>query len=248
MITYNGNDLSSLLTVLDIRRPLLAPQKLTTLSIQGRDGSFYFRKNNADYSVEVDIMIKGNTLTDVRNGARNLADLLYTDSPEKLIFSDEPDKYIMATLSDDSTFSDVAYTSKATLKFYCPDPFWYALTDDIQTWTSGGSKSFSRQGTAPSLPKIQIKGANSTGTISIAYNGSTMTFSGQLGSTDTLVIDSSNLTAYVIKSDLTTIPVMDQLDNLDFPVVNKGIVNIDFETSNGATISNITMNCNSRWR
>lgn len=248
MITYNGNDLSSLLIVQDIKRPLLAPQKLTTLSIQGRDGSFYFRKNNADYTVDVDIMIKGTSLNDVRNNSRNLADLLYTDGPEKLIFSDEPDKYIMATISDDTTFSDEALTSKVTLKFYCPDPFWYALTDDIQTWTSKGSKSFTRQGTAPSLPRIEIKGSNSSGSISISYNGSTMTFNGSLSATDTLVIDSSNLTAYVIKSDLTTIPVMDQLDNLDFPVINKGTVNIDFETSNGATISNITMYTNSRWR
>lgn len=248
MITYNGNDLSSLITVTDIRRPILAPQKLSTLSIVGRDGAFYFRKQNADYIVEVDILIKGSSLQDVRNQVRDLADLLYTEQPEQLICADEPDKYIKATLTDDTVLSDIFVTSKATLKFYCPDPYWYAITDDIQTYTTAGAKSFIRQGTAPSYPKFEIKGSNGSGSISITCNGSTMSFTGGLISSDILVIDSNLITAYVIKSDGSTVPVMDQLDNLDFPVFNKGTVDITFAVSGGATVSEIKVFSNSRWR
>lgn len=247
MLNFNGVDFSDIVIVNDVKRPILPPQKLVALSIVGRQGSFLFYKQSEAYTIDVKITIKGKDHKDLRAKVRALAERLYTEDVAPLVFSDEPDKYIMAIISDDSELDEIYTIGQGTIKFYCPDPFWYAVNDDIFTYNSPGTYRFSRKGTADSFPKIEIKGTNTGGSITISDGNNTMTFTGELLSGETLVLDSDLITAYIIKTNGDKVPVMDKLSNLDFPVLKKGTNTLSVSVSGGAAISQVKIYCKSRW-
>ncbi|WP_176519037.1 distal tail protein Dit [Priestia megaterium] len=247
MINFNGYDLSNDIRVTDVKRPVLPPSVLTTSSIVGRSGAFLFYKQFGDYTIPVSFMLIKNSLSELRQSVRDLAAKLDTNEPAKLIFEDEPDKYINAIVSDDSTLSETAAIGSGTINFYCPDPYWYAITDDVFDYWSTGTKTFTRKGTAESNPLIEILGTSSNGSLTLSNGTSTMTFTGQLNNGETLVLDSDLLTAYILKTDGTKVAVLDKLDNLDFLVLSPDSNTITISSSN-FTLVKLTVNCRSRWK
>jgi predicted phage tail component-like protein len=252
MFTFNGIDFTNLVQVQDITRPLLAPQKLTTVSIEGRAGSIFFDKVADSYEIEISFSVKANSVAELRTAVRDLADKLDTDEPQQLIINDEIDKYTYAVLSGDSEFSTLYTLGQGKIKFYVTDPFWYAVSDDIFTYTDTNSHTFSRQGNAVSYPTIEITGTSTTGTYTFTNSGSntntSMKYTGALASGEKLIIDSENLTAYILKTNGTQVSVLNKLDNLDFPVLSKGNNTVRVLTGGGATLTNYKVTCNSRWK
>lgn len=247
MITFNGIDLSNDIRVTSVERPILPPSLLTTSTIVGKPGDFIFYKQAGSYSIPVGFMLIEKKLTTLRQKTRELAEKLDTDEPAPLIFSDEPDKYINAIVQDDTFLSEVGAVGSGTINFFCPDPYWYAVEDDIITRTSPGVLEFIRKGTAPSFPLIEIKGLNS-GSISVETKDAKMTFNGDLKEGETLFLDTDLITAYVVNSSGISRSVMHQLDNLDFPVLHKGTNFLSIIANSGTTISNIKITCRSRWK
>lgn len=248
-MNFNGIDFTQIITINDIKRPILPSQRLTTKSIVGRHGAFFFQKQSDALEIEVKITIRGSNPSDLRNKIRDLADKLDTDQPAPLIFNDEPDKYVMAIISDDTNLDEIYRIGQGTLTFFVPDPFYYAITDDTFTYTTTGAKTFTRKGTASSYPKIEIKGTNSVGSITIDDgNGNVMTFNGSLTSSETLVLDSKRLTAYIIESNGDIRPVLHQLDELNFPVLKKGSNTVTVSKSGSFNLTQIKIYCNSCWK
>lgn len=251
MITFNGTDLSPYLEVNDIKRPILPDQELTTLSIPGRQGTFLFYKQKGALIIPVDVTIKGKTRADLRQKIRDVADILDTDEEltAQTIFHDEPDKYVMAAVDGATELNEIYKTGQGTLNFYCPDPYYYALSDDVFVYSAHGDYSFTRKGTAPSYPLIKIEGTNSRGSITISSNGiNTLTFDGELKTGEVLVLDSDLITAYIEKTTGEKVSVMQHLDTLDFPVLKKGENTFSVSVDGGATVTSINVKCNSRWK
>lgn len=251
MITFNGTDLSPYLEVNDIKRPILPDQELTTLSIPGRQGTFLFYKQKGALIIPVDVTIKGKTRADLRQKIRDVADILDTDEEltAQTIFHDEPDKYVMAAVDGATELNEIYKTGQGTLNFYCPDPYYYALSDDVFVYSEPGIYTFTRKGTAPSYPLIEIQGTNSGGAITISSNNvNTMKFDGDLATGEKLVLNSDLITGYVEKTTGERVSIMDKLDNLDFPVLKKGENNLSVTVENGATVTSVNIKCNSRWK
>lgn len=248
MINFNGKDLSSDIRVIDVKRPILPPSLITSSTIVGRPGAFLFISKDGSYTIPVDFMIIEKQQTALRQKIRSLAEKLDTLEPAPLIFKDEPDKYINAIVSDDSELSETLAIGSGTINFFCPDPYWYAVKDDVIVKTAPGNYEFARKGTAESYPLIEIKGRNAGGKITISDGNNQMTFDGSLGDGETLVLDTDLITAYIIKIDGKTISVMDKLDTLDFPVLQPKTANLSVATSSGATVSNVKITCRSRWK
>lgn len=247
MINFNGNDLSSLIRVTDVKRPVLPPSNLTTKSIVGRPGAFLFYKQFGAYTIPVSFMLIEKTQQNLRLKVRELAEKLDTDTTARLIFTDEPDKYINAIVSDESELSEVAAIGSGTIGFFCPDPYWYAVNDDVFEYTSSGAKQFLRKGSAESFPLIEITGTSTSGTITLTNESASISYAGSLKAGEKLVLDSDLLTAYIEEADGNKIPVLDKLDNLDFLVLNKGTNNLTISKTN-FTLTKLTVSCRSRWK
>jgi predicted phage tail component-like protein len=249
MFTYNGIDFGGLVHVQDVVRPILAPQKLTTVSIEGRAGSIFVQKVSDSYAVEIEFSMVADSPSGLRDAVRDLADKLDADEPKPLIILDEPDKYINAVLSDDSTLETSFNLAQGKIKFYAPDPFWYAVVDNVFTYTDTNLHNFTRDGNANSYPIIEIKGVSGSGdSFTLTTGNTTMKYTGALTSSQSLLLDSESLTAYIKNSDGTQTSVLNKLDNLDFPVLTKGANSVQVTTGGGATLTNYKVTCNSRWK
>ncbi len=249
MFTYNGIDFSQLVKVQDVRRPVLAPQRLSTVSIEGRHGSYFYRKVSDSVTIEIDIAVVANSPTELRKKIRDLAEKLDAEEPKPLIIHDEPDKYINVIISDNTDLEGLYYFGKTTVKFFAPDPFWYAVYDDIFEFTTTGVKNFTRKGNADSYPRIEIKGTSNGGSFTVITDNTTMTFTGTLLQGEKLVLDSDLLTAYIIKADGSTVSsAIKDLDNINFPVFVKGANSINVVPNGGATLESYKVYCNSRWK
>lgn len=248
MITYNGNDLSNLITVQDVKRPLLAPQKLSTVSIEGRDGSFYYQKVSESVTIEIELSIKAESPTDLRSKVRELAELIDADEPKPLIVADEPDKYINAIIADESQLETIYRVGQGVITMFAPDPYWYAVEDDIFEYTTTGIKNFTRKGNTISYPTIEIIGtSNASGSFTVVTDNASLKYTGELKQGERLVLDSELLTAYIIQTDGSNKSAIPNLDKLDFPVLVKGANSINVIPS-GATLTSYKVTCNSRWK
>lgn len=247
MLNFNGNDLSNDIRVTDVVRPILPPSLLTTSKIVGRPGELLHYKQHGSYTIPVSFIIIESKNDSLRNKVRELADKLDTDLPAPLIFSDEPDKYIDAIVSEGTDLAEIVSIGKGTINFYCPDPYWYAIEDDIIESNTSGIIEFVRKGTAESFPLIEIKGTNN-GSITIENEDTKMTYTGKLGEGETLCLDTKYITAYIIDSSGNTRSVVDELDNLDFPVLKKGKNFLGIISNGGTTITSIKITCRSRWK
>lgn len=250
MFTFNGTDFSTLLKVSDIRRPVLGPQALTTMKIPGMNGEIFVRKQTDAYTVEIDVTLIENTLTDITTKKRTIAEKLFTDDVAQLIIYDELDVYYNAILSVETNLSQLFTFGKVTLKFYVPDPYRYLVsnTGDVYTLTTTGVTNFTRIGNTDSYPTIEITGVSgAAGNYTIASDNNQMTFTGILNAGETLIIDSGELTAYILKTDGTQVSAIRNLDNLDFLILTKGANSFTLSKAGGATLTQCVLRCNSRW-
>lgn len=245
MFNFNGTNFSDIIKVTKITRPIIAPQSLSTTSIEGRAGSKFHRKTSSSYTISVSFYLKEKT--NLRSQLRNLAYLLDTDKPAKLVFNDEPDKYIMAILSDNTEFEEVYKNGNGVINFYCPDPFWYAVNDDVFEVTTQDKYTFTRQGTSVSYPIYEIEGSGE-GKYSINTNNVTMVATCSLKSGEKMIIDSEKLTAYILQEDGTKKSILMYLDKLDFPVLKPFSNEVTIKGLEGATVSKYKITCKSKWK
>lgn len=245
MINFNNRSLPNWARVIDIDRPLFAPINVTSANVSRRSGSLFFSKRFESAAIQVLLRINTTSRAVLRQRIRDLAVFFHTEGLARLIFSDEPDKYINATVGGESPISETAVFGDILVNFYCPDPFWYAINDDIRTITSTGNNAMVVRGTAHSYPLINIRGVSTTGFITIATGGNSMRYTGALANGEVLVLDSELMTAFIQRAN-TRIPVMHRLSNLDFLVLTSGSNTINVVTSN-FTLQNVVVEARARW-
>lgn len=247
MFNYNGNNLSNLIKVNEVGRPLLPPRDLSTREIYGKPGAFFFEKRDQPIVLPITVSLIEKDLVSYREKARELAYLLEVDEPKRIILSDEPDKYINGILMDESMLDEIYTVGQGTLNFFCPDPYWYAIDDDIFSYSGAGNYTIVRKGLRDSLPLIEIKGTNLAGSITLSTNSHDLVYDGPLSANETLVIDSELITAYRVRSNGSKLSAINDLDKLDMPKLFPGANSIKISTKGTATVTNLKITSRSRW-
>lgn len=172
---------------------------------------------------------------------------------KQLVLDDIPDRYFLSRLNTEIDCERILSSAGSfELTFICPDPNGYALTDEFFTLSQTGNHSLTRAiGNIPSYPIYQLKGvidSSSSSFIKIITNGDELKLTGNLMAGEILIVDSSLLTAKVVDANghvlRNGLPI---LDELNFPVLNKGINQVKIET-NSATFSELKIYSNSCWR
>ena len=248
MLNYDGFDLSPYLTVNAIGRPLLPPQILSIKSISGRDGVYFFRKRSGAIIIPVSVTIHVKTIPDYRKRVRFLASKFNKDEPKPMIFSDEPEMFINGIVQDESELEEVLETGQGDISFLCPDPFYYAIENEVFTYVSAGDYNFTRElGNTESYPYIEIEGSNSGGLIMLETDNAKINFDGDLAIGETLVFDSDLITSFIIQTDGTQRSGNNNIDSMDFPVLVVGANNIKVSVTGGASVKSIKVYAHSRW-
>lgn len=178
-----------------------------------------------------------------------------TDGLKQLVFDDVPDRYFMARLYEKVDCERLLVRSAGSfdLKFFCPDPFAYAVEDEEFTVTSAGTHTVRRtKGNVVSSPVYRIKGAISSGVsnyITIITNGSQLKIANAtLAATETLVVDTDMMTAWVEDANGNVLRNgLPYLSELNFPTLSVGNNTIAV-AANNATFTRIEIEAKSRWR
>lgn len=251
MITYDNDDLSDIICVTKFHFPVLPPQSVDSVAIIDRIGSVFTYKQDGGADIGVDFSIEGERPCAPGSqpylaAVRELAGRLWKEEPKRLDFADFPGWYLTGIVSGTTNLDTVVRWGSGRLTFHCDDPCWYADPDDVFTYNSTGSKNFIRKGNAPALPLFEITGTSgSSGEISLSLGGRKITYTGELVSGDTLVIDCKWATAYIENGGVRT-SVIDNLDSLDFPISSPGSNTLVISTQGGATIGSVRIENRSR--
>lgn len=172
---------------------------------------------------------------------------------KQVIFDDVPDRYFTARLSEAVDCERLILSAGSfDLKFVCPDPHAYALTDETFTITDTGSHEVRRlKGNTDSEPVYLLKGTILSAAfsyISLVTNGEELRLIGALTAEETLVIDTGKVTAKVVDSQGETLRNgLPCLQELNFPVLEKGVNTVAVSTTE-AVFSELKIQAMSRWR
>lgn len=177
------------------------------------------------------------------------------DGLKQLVFDDVPDRYFMARLREKIDCERLLVRSAGSfdLKFFCPDPFAYAVTDETYTISTTGTHTVRRtKGNIASNPTYRIQGvitSSASNYITITTNGSKLKIvNASLASGETLVVDTDMMTAYVEDSNGNTIRNgLAYLKELNFPTLSVGNNTVVVATNN-ATFTSLEIEAKSRWR
>lgn len=178
-----------------------------------------------------------------------------TGGLKQLVFDEVPDRYFMARLYEKVDCERLLVRSAGSfdLKFFCPDPFAYAVEDEEFIISSTGTHTISRtKGNVDSLPVYRIKGAISSGVsnyITITTNGSLLkVVNATLTASETLVVDTDMMTAWVEDANGNILRNgLPYLSELNFPTLSVGNNTIAV-AANNATFTRLEIQAKSRWR
>jgi len=247
-VLYDGFDLSPYLDISDIGRPLLPPQEVISKTIIGKDGAYFLDKRHEPIEIPVEVSFHEDLDMTYREKTRFIAGQLNKKEPKWLIFDDEPNVYIEGIVRDSTDIENLIKAGEATLNFYCPDPYYYEIEDEVFTYNSPGGYDFTRvKGNTESYPILEIKGVNYFGNIIIETDNTKITFNGNLISGEILVFDSKLITAYIVQTDGTKRSANNDIDTMDFPILVVGANHIDISVSGDASIQELRIYANSRW-
>lgn len=174
---------------------------------------------------------------------------------KQLVFDDVPDRYFMARLSEKVDCERLLVRSAGSfdLKFFCPDPFAYAVSDEVFSISETGNTTVTRsKGNIYSNPIYRIEGVITSGTsnyITITTNGEELKIvNAALALGEILVIDTDMMTAYVEDGNgIILRNGLPYLSQLNFPRLDVGNNTITV-TANNAAFTRLEIEAKSRWR
>ncbi len=143
-VTFTYNLVSSTtmgLTVIDVKKPIIPPQKEILADVPKYNGLVQFSKKFTSNNIVVKSLLTGTSYADLITKLKALSAYLYSDEDEQLIFDDESDRYYLAQHIDTVIGKRTYRYCYLDLVFTCNDPFAYATSGDTDT-QSHASKGF----------------------------------------------------------------------------------------------------------
>lgn len=160
IVTFNGQNLTNSYYVSDLRSQLL-PRDLMMQEVPGRDGMLYTGARLAKRTIPLRFTTMSKDMATRRAAARVLASILAVDEPKPLHISVDGDLYYMAVPTSTSEDTNWMNATSFDVEFECPDPVAYGEKKTL-TVPSGGSLTFTVNGTYPTMPKISVASAANT--------------------------------------------------------------------------------------
>jgi len=227
-----------------------------TVEISGKNGLLDLGSSLSERVIEISCFILPKKTDAALLAAKDaIVDWL---NPDKgvcaLVLDTEPERVYYARLQDGVTFSKVVRrSSEFDLTFFCPDPFGYAIDDEVFEITEEGTDTVTRElGNVASDPVYLLQGvigSSSSSYITITTNNSELKIAGaSLTADEIFVVDTDKMTAYVTDSDGNILRNgLPYIDELNFPTLEVEDNTITIETNN-ATFTSLTIQAKSRWR
>ena len=221
-----------------------------TDTIAGRHGVFDFGETLSERQIEISCFIPpGKSDAELLALKDKIVEWL---NPDKglcpLVLDTEPGRMYMARLEDGLSFERmIRNTGTFELAFFCPDPFAYAIEDEI--FTLAQNETIKRVlGNTQSHPVYEIRGmlTDEGQSLSFTINKEQMVIKGPLLEGEVLYVDTDDMTAKIIAADGTEKNALSYMAAFEFPYLNMGENEIAIGAENG-TLASFTIRAKSRW-
>lgn len=155
-VEYAGNYLHDYFKVLSIERTLLPPRENFTREIPSLNGKIYtgFKYSSKKYVLKCALVSEDNI--DFNDRIKDIAFILDTKKPSKLILGDNPHCYNYAVVEGEIDIERIRYTGTFDITFICYDPISYSIEEDEFIGEEKGIVSIDNAGTFGTYPKISI--------------------------------------------------------------------------------------------
>lgn len=225
------------------------------VQVPGRAGVADFGATSAERVITVRCnILPQRTMTGLVGILDDMAEWL---NPEyglhQLVLDDVPDRFFLSRLSEAVDCERILSAAGAfDLRFICPDPHGYALSDEVFTLSEAGTQTIRRaKGNTHSEPVYRLKAEIPAGPgtyVSLQTNDLELRVVGPLATGETLVIDAGLMTAKVVDERGDTLRNgLPCLLALNFPTLYKGANEVNIAAV-GATFTELTIQAESRWR
>ncbi len=165
-----------------------------------------------------------------------------------LTLDSEPGRVYYARIRDGISYERIVRnTGTFKVLFFCPDPFAYAVPDEVFSLSSSATV-VRNKGNCVSAPLYKIKGslAGDDGSIRITVEGEQMKIKGPLSVSETLEIDTKNMTAKAVSADGVVRNALGHMASLNFPYLKPGANNVTIGVD-GGELSLLVVEARSRW-
>ena len=227
-----------------------------TIQVAGRDGALDLGSSLSERIIGISCFIPPKrTMAGLLKCKDDIVSWL---SPDKgvcaLMLDTEPGRVYYARLQEGVAFERVVRLAATfDLTFFCPDPYGYAAEDEVFSITAQGNHVVNRTlGNLYSNPVYRLKGILASGAgryISIITNGVELRIANAvLSASETLVVDTAKMTAWVEDADGNTLRnALPYISELNFPTLDAGLNTVEVAASN-ATFTELEIQAKSRWR
>ena len=242
-ITFNGEDLTQILSAVNVNRGIL-PERINNIyTIPKRNGAIYDSYRYKEKRIEVEFVVVADDLNLVR---RTLAGMLDVAEPAQLIFGDEPNYYWLAVPDGAIDLSEVLKVGKGTLSFLCAEPYAFKNTQSEFLLGAGQNKVTTyNYGTAPTQPKFEVTFASDCGFIGITSPQGIIQLGNKLSADAVPVPNSEKLINTVFSGTGNTAWVKNTFQPLHINAKASGTV---AEDANGARTNSFgTWQANKQW-
>lgn len=154
---FNGRDLSPYLLVTNVSREIVPKRAVQTqqVSAQTLVASYGFEP----MTLKVTCSLMKESMQDIADVRRMLAEVLYTQEPKKLLLPDERGTYYYALYAGGATPQELVKYPEVEFEFLVPDPIAYGghHEERVQTHKDGTTEDIMLVGgTYPTKPRITI--------------------------------------------------------------------------------------------
>ena len=160
-VLFNGYELSRHFIVSDLRNALL-PRSIKTVDVPGRDGTVFTGSTLSERTIGMTLTVLDRTAEGRQAAARTLAAILAVDEPKPLSLSIDGGLWYMAMPNATEDGRRYRNATSYDVTFVCPDPVAYG-PEKLVTVPSGGSVTFTVDGTYPAMPTISASSAANGG-------------------------------------------------------------------------------------
>lgn len=154
---FNGRDLSPYLLVTNVNREIVPKRAVQTqqISAQTLVAPYGFEP----MTLKVTCSLMGESIQDIADVRRMLAEVLYTQEPKKLLLPDERGTYYYALYAGGAIPQELVKYPEVEFEFLVPDPIAYGghHEERVQTHKDGTTEDIMLVGgTYPTKPRITI--------------------------------------------------------------------------------------------
>jgi predicted phage tail component-like protein len=148
---FGGVDLGDYLIAAGAVDSLLPPIEAVVQEVPGMDGARYIGRKIGPRTIKMKVLMR--PTADRAGNIRELAAVLLSDEPKRLVLDGDPERSYMAVLSDDSALDSLWRHGGCELTFTCPDPVAYGRR---RRATFGSEGRFRVGGTYPARGVLEV--------------------------------------------------------------------------------------------